>query len=536
MSGNVEAILTDTANGYGVAITSIKTADLGDELMYICNVNSSSYERALEYRLQIQSDLVSQLDEEGVARSIAFREDSQKVQSAPRSGEGLASQESLKLRSLIDSRSRTTFSIPSLKYRESPKASMEVVSSLKNLVIYGRRGVGKTALMREAYSYVRDNLGMPAVWINCQTFRELSPESVASAILSKIVEESLNYSDGDYCEKAKVIIDSLSTSTVEGGLHEVIPEVNSLLRARFNSTSFSLYCFLDDFYLLRVSEQPRILDLVFRALREATVALKISTVANLTRLFDYKDQTGLQIPHDAGKVDLDQTLEDPAETQAFLESILSPYLETSGVSSIDKLANPQSRGRLVLASGGVPRDYLSLISMSMDKALQRRENAKTIGTESVNAAAGDFALIRQNELEADAQSQGEGEVQQILRDREYLRTEIIENGRTTYFRVSKTDISGSDAERLGRLVDLRFIHLVWKEFSDKKGSGERFDAYTLSLSEFSESRLFRRLQILDVEKGAWIKKMTGNSREAIVLDRKGLRNTLVAAPVLYPFD
>lgn len=530
----IEKLITTTAAGNGVDIVEIKTADLGDELMFVCSVEPPMLEAATEKRLLIQKVLEEFVADDGLKRSIAFRAEENKVEVPDRPKDGLSSPENLRLRSLIDTRSRTTFAIPSLDYRESPKASMEVVSSLKNLVIYGRRGVGKTALMREAYSYVRSNLDMPAVWLNCQTYRGLEAPVVARSILVTILETAKNYGDTKYSENITRFLGSLPQD-IEDSSDLRIPEINKLLAERFNKPAFALYCFLDDFYLLRVVDQPKILDFVFQALREVTVCLKLSTVANLTRLFDYENQIGLQIPHDAGKVDLDQTLEDPTQTQDFLEAIIAPYLDAAGVTSLSKLANPQARGRLILASGGVPRDYLSLVSMSMDKALQKRDNAKKITTESVNAAAGDFALIRQNELEADAQSQGSEVVRQILADRNSLRRQIIDDGRTTYFRVDKSITDGPEAERIGKLVDLRFIHLVWKEFSDKKGGNNRYDAYTLSLSEFSESRLFRKLELLDVVKGAWVKKKTGNSRDEAVLDRKGLRNTLVSAPVLVPF-
>lgn len=84
------------------------------------------------------------------------------------------------------------------------------------------------------------------------------------------------------------------------------------------------------------------------------------------------------MPHDASTVDLDVTLENPSQTQKFLESVMNTYIEKAGLRSVASIAKTEALGRLVLASGGVPRDYLNLFSSSIVVARERRTQAAEI--------------------------------------------------------------------------------------------------------------------------------------------------------------
>lgn len=524
--------IRNAASKLGVPVQGVNEVDLGIELMYVCSVAPEDYEKAIDVRLELQAQLNQETSEDNVKRSIVFREGEQQVELTESAGHGLQSPEAMNLRSLIETRSRTSLAVPSLQYQEDPRASMQVVSSPKSMVVSGRRGVGKTALLGQVHTRVK-SMGNAAVWINCQTYRDLPVHVAAAHALKNIFEELTHFGDEKFIGKSEDFQEQLTRVILdEISLEPLIPEINKYLMSRFGSGNHSLFVFLDDFYMLNIDHQPKLLDFLFRSIRDCSAALKIATVGNLTRLFDFDLQLGLQVPHDASRLNLDQTLEDPKSTQAFLESVLRPYIEQSGYGTLAKIMNPAARGRLVLASGGVPRDYLTILSLAMDKAIKKTERAVQVTAESVNAAAGEFAEIRRSDLEADIKSLRVTDGHRILEDAKTLYSEVREQASSTYFRVDRNNVSRDVEERLGRLIDLRMIHLVWKGFSDKKGMGNVYDAYTLNLADFSESRLFRNLELLDIESGSWFKRRTGRSRDRTRLNSNALRSELLRAPLV----
>jgi hypothetical protein len=129
--------------------------------------------------------------------------------------------------------------------------------------------------------------------------------------------------------------------------------------------------------------------------------LKIGGVAH--RLAPYTEgdpPRGIQPYHDAGLLELDSTLRDFDHTQRFLESILDDALSEAGVAT-DDLLTDSARERLVLASGGVPRDYLSLTANAL-RAASRRDDAANrprnrITAEDVSEVA--TVLLEQKEQE-----------------------------------------------------------------------------------------------------------------------------------------
>jgi hypothetical protein len=131
--------------------------------------------------------------------------------------------------------------------------------------------------------------------------------------------------------------------------------------------------------------------------------MKIASIRHLTRWFQSSPPLGLETTHDAEHLNLDVTLQEPRRAKDFLESILTQYAQRVGVSALNRLFHGKALDRLVLASGAVPRDYLLLASGAISKA-QGRVNAKLVGVQDVNQAAGDAAQVKLQELEEDMAS------------------------------------------------------------------------------------------------------------------------------------
>ena len=309
-------------------------------------------------------------------------------------------------------------------------------------------------------------------------------------------------------------------------LDERLPDLNAALRAVLREDLVRLYVYIDDFYLLEIENQPTFLDYVASILRDCNGWLKIASIERLTRTYAPSTKTGLEIPHDAIKIDLDVTLENPAATQRFLEAVLVSYTSAAGIRSLSSIAKPEALARLVLASGGVPRDYLNLVAASLGVARRARERAMEVGREDVAVAAGLSAKGKKRDLEQDVV---ESNSQQLLRVIEAVSTEVKAAG-YTYFRVDAAKKNTAGYELLALLVDLRFAHVVQASLSDQHKIGVRYEAYILDLSEYTDIRLKRGLHVLDLDDANWALRITGQARFKQALTGSLLRDQLRQSP------
>ena len=126
-----------------------------------------------------------------------------------------------------------------------------------------------------------------------------------------------------------------------------------------------LYLFIDDFYLYPISGQPALLDYVAAAMRDCNAWIKVATIERLSRPYEPSTRTGLELPHDATRIDLDVTLEDPAAAQRFLETVLDNYLLAVGISSKNRIAKREGFRSPSTGIRGSPKGLPELIAASI---------------------------------------------------------------------------------------------------------------------------------------------------------------------------
>ncbi len=181
-------------------------------------------------------------------------------------------------------------------------------------------------------------------------------------------------------------------------LRALIPRLNEFLKRYTLATGSALYVFLDDFYFIAYSDQAEFLDFLHSITRDANAWLKVASIQHLTHWFNPGSQVGMQIGHDADMVDLDATLRSPDRAQTFLERVLVTYCTEVRMGSSSRIFSRESLDRLVLASGSVPRDYLSLAASSIISATNRPKS-RLVGVQDVNRAASDAADLKIHELD-----------------------------------------------------------------------------------------------------------------------------------------
>ncbi|MUU73228.1 ATP-binding protein [Pseudarthrobacter sp. GA104] len=536
---HVELLISTLATA-GISVSDVQERSFPGERWLITYVAGESLVAAQSLAGSLEQTLNKQVDGDSSSFVVVVRP--AVVADAPvappvRRGR-LAERDVDQLVQLMEARSRTSDALPSLHYVEDPRTSLAAVGASRHQLVYGRRGVGKTALLLEA-KRVAEREGHVTLWLNAHVLRHHTVGNAAAVlagmILSTLAEQG-GSSGGTAFSRLRTIRDELAdlvdnNQNVESAIARRLPEINQVLRAVLRPGLVRFYVFIDDFYLLPLNAQPAFLDYVAGMLRDCDGWVKVASIERLTRPYEPSARVGLEIPHDATKIDLDMTLEDPQATQHFLEAVLVKYTTTAGIKSPSSIAKSEALGRLVLASGGVPRDYLNLFASSLVVAREKRTLAKELGREDVAVAAGRLARGKKRDLEQDVA----GNADVLLGALEELSS-IVKGAGYAYFRIDVSQKNSPGYELLALLVDLRFAHLVQSSLSDQHKSGVRYEAYVLDLSEFTDIRLKRGLHVLDLEDGHWTLRLTGQAQSKQRLSGTQLRDELRQSPLVNLVD
>ena len=276
-------------------------------------------------------------------------------------------------------------------------------------------------------------------------------------------------------------------------LHRHILDYQSLFRRMAELSGGDAFLFLDDLYHIPRRNQAQVLDYFHRVAKGNSLWLKVGTIRHRTQWYIHGDPPiGVKIGDDISEIDLDLTLEKYKITSDFLEKILATFLEESKVARGDFLVR-DALDRLVLASGGVARDFLGLLRRSILIAKERGDTARgeKVGVEDVNGAAGEYDSSKREELTRDT-----------LDDRQALEEEFSHIGKFVNY-YSKANVFLLDKglpdtvlAPIEELVDLRLVHRVRSRVTVGDRPGKIFEAFMLDVSQYTASRKKRDLEII----------------------------------------
>lgn len=531
---DVEEFVRNSFQRAKLPLGELSVRDFPEETIVVVHVEESDFQAAIELANQLDATLAER-DFSGFVTV--------KKQKAPSAKTRLSRVQALddeavtSFVQLLTSRARTTEVQPSLEYIADVQNTIAAATSERHHLVFGRRGTGKTALLAEAKRRVTDS-GNLTVWLNAHTHRHESGSRFFLYFVQRICEEVQTHLRAKrQLPRALVDASKISDETDqlliaeqpdERAVARLVQRVHRMLQRFLVSVDCQLYVFLDDFHYLKRDDQPITLDLIHGCVRDCNAWLKVASIQHLTRWYDASKHYGLESGHDAAPIDLDVTLHSPASAKQFLERVLDTYARASGIRRLTSVFSPQGAlDRLILASGSVPRDYLSLCSGSIVQARQRKA-ARFVGVEDVNKAAGEAKQKKIAELEDDAAGV-EGQSNEVLLALEKTRRFCIESKGWTYFRVAFRDKEehADEYQRLQLLVDMRLVHLVDPSVSDERKARRRFEVYMLDLSQFADQRLRRGLRVLDFVKGHFVVKETGTSRSPQIGDTPNRRLSLL---------
>lgn len=419
---------------------------------------------------------------------------------------------------LLTSRSRTSEAQPSLSYIPNNTANLAQVTGTRHHLIFGRRGAGKTALLIEARRFVEADNHLSA-WLNIQPLGTLGIDRIFLYIVRTLLETIVTESNSrgltraHFLDDISVIAEQVESLLAEGEfpgrqVRRLLPEIQRVIKRATASMDSRVYLFLDDFYYVPRQQQPDVLELLHASIRDSDVWLKIASIKHLSRWYRPNPPTGLQTGQDANIIDLDLSLQNPNSTIEFLSRVFSSYCSHVGILTVSNIMLKHAIDRLVFASGGVPRDFLTLSASAIGRA-RLRSSARTVGISDVNQAAGDAAKAKVGELEDDLAS-NVGFSTQTLQALTSVRELCLDEKGYTYFRIDFRDKERHPDEYgiISRLLEVRLIHLIDPSVSDRDRAGERSECYTLDLSQYSGYRLKQNIRVLDFKDGLLISKRT----------------------------
>lgn len=259
----------------------------------------------------------------------------------------------------------------------------------------------------------------------------------------------------------------------------------------FNELSHSfnnkpIYLVLDDMYFLKKGIQPYFIDYIHRLSKGTNLYIKVATIKHRSLLYQQVEGSyvGTEIGHDIHDLDLDYTLDKFEDLKNFMKQLLEHASNESGAKlNIDDLFAGDSFPQLCLASGGVPRDFLSLFLKIANQCLVRDEKINKV---AVTDAA--IASIGNKMTSIDKDSENESEILEAYLSE--IKNFVYTTHRTNAFLVAKQDLEKYKQIRqaLRELVDMRLLHIIDSNTSCAPSDGRRYEAYIIDVGLYENSR------------------------------------------------
>jgi energy-coupling factor transporter ATP-binding protein EcfA2 len=298
-------------------------------------------------------------------------------------------------------------------------------------------------------------------------------------------------------------------------LNQDLPWVKQQLRDFFAASTRvqAVFIQVDDFYHLRLADQPFVVDYLHRLCKDLPMYFKVATLRHVCSLFIERDgqPIGVQERHDFLPIDIDFTFEHFDKTSRQVRSIFHAYGQQVGIepAEFDGLFKGEGFTRLVVAGGGVPRDCLSMF-------LDAHTNAKDtgdgkIGKDTMRLLSLETFENRIRDLKRDSQA----DQQDMLLRGIYAIREFCFTNRTNAFVLDERelrDIAWMN-ELVFRLLDYRIVHAAASAFTHKTHQGT-FRAFVIDVGCY----------------GFW-RKLEGKLRE-IDVSQSQAKERLRSAPLL----
>jgi len=350
-------------------------------------------------------------------------------------------------------------------------------------IVRGRRGVGKSTLIRRAVELLD---ATPALIANLdmQSYATLVGNDLAAEVLQDVcvglARSSERLASRGLSIDAKPLLEvaqQIADGTVAAPKAPVA--IKRALTTITAATKSHAFVFLDDFHIVENDAQPALLHMLHGALKGANGWIKVAGLSSLLNTYSPKTRHGLQVPGDAQFISLDLTLENPEAAERHLDAILNSFLAAVGYSLTSTVIPEAAFRRLVWATAGVPRDFLQMFARAIEHAQRNRHTTVTLS--DVNIAIGEFGQQKMDDLLRDARN----EADYLKKFLNRLETVCLDEKKVNGFLVRSEDSKVRGV--IHALSDLRMVHLI-NQSSTPDRAGERYEAYIIDYSIFTGFR------------------------------------------------
>lgn len=283
-------------------------------------------------------------------------------------------------------------------------------------------------------------------------------------------------------------------------LRRKIIDFQNLIESTANLADGHAYLLLDDLYQLPQPDQPQVVDYLHRLAKVSNLWLKIATVKH--RSVWYEPRTppvGMKIPDDVTEIDLDKTLENYEGTKIFLLTLLDSFTDRISI-DLDGIVSAGGKERLVLASGGVARDFLAIFSRAIDIVVERVARGRVargekIGAEDINRAVAANDDYKRADIRHDLF--GPADEGRLMAQFDKLKDFCLHQQNTNCFLIERSERPREFDKVLNELVDVKLIHRVKSRVNVWGKPGASFEAFMLDLSQYSGERAQRNIEIVE---------------------------------------
>ena len=352
--------------------------------------------------------------------------------------------------------------------------------------------------IRKLYSRIIGTIKSLEILLHSEDFAQLEQKSkkINTSRTSLKIEISKMTIDGSNQKETHDEITETFRRSKSNILNRNLSDLSFLINNTTKLFEKAIYLYLDDLYHISIIDQPYLLGFLHKLSKNNNTWLKIGTVRYRSNWYKYTDKPiGLKIGDDASDIDLDLTLEKYSTTKNFLIKLANELIKEISDLTLSKIVNDNAIDRLILASGGVSRDFINLFRKSIINCKERLlqnihdSNGPRVSVEDVNNASGEYGESKFEEFRKDSH-----ENSMSLKDYfEKIRKFCIEVSNSNCFLVP-LDCSNT---KIDELIDLKLIHRIEPRVTVSKRQGMVYKGLMLDLSQYAGSRTLRNLDLIE---------------------------------------
>ena len=367
------------------------------------------------------------------------------------------------------------------------------------------------SILKNAIDKFEKEIDKPDSYQESVSSKNSESESTSATVTYQILAANASYATGTEIQTQS----TLPRDKLEK-LRNAIPKLKGTIK---NIQDYypdkSIFLIIDDLYFLKKPDQLLLIDFFHRLTKDTRLFLKVATIRHRSKIYArmHGSYFGTEIGHDVQVIDLDYNLNSLDELKAFMRSLIDECSRQCKISfNLDEVFSSGAFTQLCLASGGVPRDFLTLfvqVSNNYDEKSSRKINKTAINEAAIQNMQG-----KQLNLRTDSSEEKEILEQHLA----YIKKVIISEKKVNMFLVSNSEIERFPQIRqaIKELVDLRMLHLVEPDTSAASSvSGQRYSAYMVDIGLYPSSMM---MNFRELDPG--------------VKDRQGIKNEMRSAPKL----